>query len=574
MNHGRLALLCGVSMTLAVAIAPTAARQDDLPARARAIHERVLTLDTHVDINPSLFTADCNYTMRLAGKVDIPQLIDGGLDVVFLIVDAVPPPPLTPAGLETAYQSNLTYFAAIHGLTERIAPDKIGLALSPDDVRRIAGSGRKVAVIGIEGGTGIASDLARVREFYDRGARYIALTHSSHNQLADSDVGETSGEWLHHGLSPLGREVVAEMNKVGMIVDLSHASKQAALQTMALSRAPVIASHSAARTLADHSRNLDDETLEALRTNGGVVQVVAMPDYLRIPPRELVAANRTFQRDAVRASTPAGGAARGGGSGGCPLAPPTPPPTYGSDAWFDSLSLTPAVRAELLQRRREIEQKWPWVPVGVPDLVDHIDYLVKKIGIDHVGISSDFGGGGGVLGWQNASETFNVTLELVKRGYSESDIAKIWSGNLLSVWQQVQQVAARKPNFSGTWTLVPGPDGAGGRGGPVDRGLEMTVVQNEKTLTVTATRPRVGLEFVYNLDGSDSRNNRPPLDNLSRLTWDGQKLVIKTTIRTPTSEIETTETWALDESGQLVITHHNPRLANPTRVATYKKNRP
>src|SRR5690606_13690208 len=167
-------------------------------------------------------------------------------------------------------------------LTEEYAPDQIGLALNSDDVRRIHGEGKKVAMIGVENGYPIGTDVGRVKEFWDLGARYMSLAHNGHSQLSDSNTGEEDDVWLHNGLSELGKQVVAEMNKYGMMIDISHPSKEAMRQIIALSKAPIIASHSSARALSNHSRNLDDEQLEWIKENGGVVQAVAFAGYVDV----------------------------------------------------------------------------------------------------------------------------------------------------------------------------------------------------------------------------------------------------------------------------------------------------
>ncbi len=447
-----------------------AAGQDEaaLVAKARAIHERVITLDTHNDISPNNFTPECNYTMRLTTQVNLPKMIEGGLDVSFMIA-YTGQGPLTPAGYDNAYRQAVAKFDAVHRLTEQIAPDAIGLALTPEDVRRIAASGRKVAVIGIENGYPIGTDISRVKEFYDRGGRYMSLAHNGHSQLADSNTGEANDEWMWGGLSPLGKQVIAEMNRWGMMVDVSHPSKGSMMQAIALSKAPIIASHSAVRALADVSRNLDDEQLMAIKQNGGVVQVVAFASYVKADP---YAAERNAALAALREQfgvAVAGRGARGGGRGGgragggtggrgggavnCSVEQPGAPASRGrggrglggggQNAALDAL--TPEQRADYERRLAKIDARYPAdrARATVQDFVDHIDYAVKLIGIDHVGISSDFDGGGGVEGWNSAAETFNVTLELVRRGYTEEEIGKIWSGNLLRVWGEVQDVARR-----------------------------------------------------------------------------------------------------------------------------------
>ncbi|MEW6323677.1 MAG: membrane dipeptidase, partial [Acidobacteriota bacterium] len=269
----------GAQAFLAAQAPPDAA----LVARANAIHERVITLDTHVDINPRNFTPGLNnYAMRLDTQVNLPKMFEGGLDAAFFIV-YVGQGPLTADGYGKAYAQALEKFDAIHRLTKEIAPNQIGLALTAADVRRIAASGRKVALIGIENGYPVGTDIRRVKEFYDRGGRYMSLAHNGHSQLSDSNTGERDG-WMHNGLSELGRQVIAEMNRWGIMIDVSHPSKASMMQSVALSKAPVIASHSACRALCDHSRNMDDEQLLALKKNGGVIQMVAFNSYVKTPP--------------------------------------------------------------------------------------------------------------------------------------------------------------------------------------------------------------------------------------------------------------------------------------------------
>ncbi len=397
-------------------------------SKAKAIHENVITLDTHVDINVANFTEEQNYTMDLDTQVDLPKLEKGGLDAVFLIV-YTGQGELTQEGFDAAYENADSKFKAIHRLTKEIAPDQIELALTSDDVRRIHAEGKKVAMIGVENGYPIGMELDRVKEFYDRGARYISLSHNGHSQLSDSNTGERDSVWLHDGVSEFGKQVIAEMNKWGIMIDLSHPSKKANMQTMELSRAPVIASHSSARALDPSvSRNLDDEELMMLKENGGVVQTVAFRSYLNSAKhaeyREAatkiekeVAEEMGFimvSRDSIRAMS--------------------------TDARSDYFALYREMQEKARPRiEKETAEYAP--SVNVSDFVDHIDYMVDLIGIEHVGISSDFDGGGGVHDWMDASETLNVTIELVKRGYTEEEIEMIWSGNLLRVLDEVQRVA-------------------------------------------------------------------------------------------------------------------------------------
>ena len=411
----QLCLLAGAALWLApLAVAQTG--EAALVARARAIHERVLTLDTHADINPANFTPERNYTQRLATQVNLPKMEEGGLDAAFFIVYVGQRNDFTPEGYARAHEAALEKFAAIHRLTRELAPDRIGLALTAADVRRIYASGKKVALIGVENGYPIGTDLGNVKKFHDLGGRYLSLAHNGHSQLSDSNTGERDGVWLHHGLSPLGRQVIAEMNRLGIMVDISHPSKQSMMQTLALSRAPIIASHSAVRALCNHSRNLDDEQLLGLKRNGGVAQLVAFNGYVKCGQES---PERQQAIGALRQQYGLSGPGGGGGQG-----------------------LPDSVRAAYQRDLQALNQKHPAPPrATVKDFADHIDYAVKLIGLEHVGISSDFDGGGGVEGWSDASETFNVTLELVRRGYTEEQIGKLWSGNLLRVMERVEAVA-------------------------------------------------------------------------------------------------------------------------------------
>jgi membrane dipeptidase len=424
-------LVCGLALTTAASLLAVQSRtaDDGLLKKARAIHQRVIALDTHDDIDPRNFSWSLNYTKDLDTQVNLPKMKRGGLDAAFFVV-YVGQGPLTPEGYDTAYAAAVEKFEAVHRLTQVLAPDEIELALTAEDVRRINAQGKKVALIGVENGYPIGTDLSRVKEFHDRGARYLSLAHNGHSQLADSNTGEASGAWLHNGLSPLGKQVVEEANKWGLMLDLSHPSKAANMQVLALTKAPVIASHSSARALCNHSRNMDDEQLDALKKNGGVIQVVAFSSYVKESPTSaarldaLTKLNQEFGLPQGRGGR--GGAGRGGRGRGGALA-----------------QLGEEKRAEYDQRLADLNLKYPAPPrATVKDFVDHIDYVVKRIGVDHVGISSDFDGGGGVDGWNDAAETLNVTLELVRRGYTEPQIAQMWSGNLLRVMDRVAKVAA------------------------------------------------------------------------------------------------------------------------------------
>ena len=251
--------------------------EEEMNARAREIHDRVITLDTHDDISTANFTAERNYTMDLSTQVTLPKMEAGGLDVAWFVV-FTGQGPHTDEGYAAAYENAIDKFDAIHRLTEEIAPDRIELALTSDDVRRIVASGKKVAMIGVENAYPLGTDISRVEEFHARGARYMSLAHTGPSQLSDAH-GEADN-FLHNGLSDLGREAIAEMNRLGIMIDISHPSKPSIMQTLELTRAPVVASHSAARALSDVSRNLDDEQLRGVGENGGVIQTVALRSFV------------------------------------------------------------------------------------------------------------------------------------------------------------------------------------------------------------------------------------------------------------------------------------------------------
>ena len=350
-KNKKIALLCSLALMLLTS--------------CNSLSNPIITIDTHDDINTMYFTDSLNYTMDTDTKLNLLKMIAGGLDVAWLVVYTAQGE-LNEEGYANAMDNAIDKFDAIDRLVNKYAPNQIALALSSDDVRKIHAKGKKVAMIGVENAYPMGLDTSNVRKFWERGARYVSLAHNGHSQFSDSNTGEFDGTALHDGLSDLGKEVVGLLNYYGLMIDISHPSKKAIKEMIELSKAPVVASHSSARALRDHPRNLDDEQLELIKNNGGVIQTTALGSFL------------TDRKD--------------------------PPP-------------------------------------NMSDFMDHIDYMVQKIGIDHVGISSDFDGGGGIVGWNDASETMNVTDALRERGYSDSEIAKLWGGNLLRVLDEVQQIA-------------------------------------------------------------------------------------------------------------------------------------
>ncbi len=411
-------------VTFAGAAAQQASSEAELLAKARAIHDRVFTVDSHVDILGATYATpalDPGKPTRL--KCDLPKMKAGGMDGVFLAVYTGQRQDFTPAGYKAVYAEAIDRFDAIDRLTA-MHPGLCELARTPGDVERIEKTGKRVILVGVENGYPMGEDVATLKTFYDRGARYVTLVHGSHNQLADSS-GDPKPR--HDGLSALGKKAVAEMNRLGIIVDTSHASAKVFWDVIAMSKAPIMASHSGCTAVAKSDRNLDDDQLRALAKNGGVIQIVALGSYLKEDSPERAAAVRKLREELGR-----GRGGRGGrGAGGPPAPPPTPQEQAEREKMFEVYR----------QRMEEIDRQFPGATLE--DFVNHIDHAVKVAGIDHVGIGTDFDGGGGVKGFNDHSEALNVTVELVRRGYTEEQIRKIWGGNLMRVWREVNRVAGK-----------------------------------------------------------------------------------------------------------------------------------
>ena len=396
---------------LAILGGPALAEDMALKADAERIHAAAITVDTHVDI-PTFFASDrfdMGQINPSPAQVDLPRMEEGGLDAAFFIV-YVRQTKRDPVGYAQAVSTASAKFAAIHRLASGPDADRVGLALTADDVRTLHANGKRAALIGIENGYVIGTQIDLLDTYYDWGARYFGLVHNGHNDIGDSaqprlDLADDPA--LHGGLSAFGRDVVRRCNRLGIMIDVSHASKQTTLDAIKQSRAPVIASHSSVKGVFEHPRNMSDEELKALAAKGGVVQIVAFDTYLKT-----VTENKKQAFGALRKQFP-----------------------------FKSLDeifgASPAQKSAYSRKLRSIQNSYP--RASVSDLVDHIDYAVKLVGVDHVGISSDFQGGGGIDGWNNAAESINVTIELVKRGYTEQDIKKIWGGNLLRVMAEVDR---------------------------------------------------------------------------------------------------------------------------------------
>ena len=380
------------------------------------IHESILTIDTHCD-TPLHMTDD---TWEIgerhdpgasgSGKIDLPRMKEGGLDAIFFAV-FVGQGQRTPEGYDKAQSRANLLLSKINQMFADY-PEQAELAIAPDDAYRIEKTGKRAIYIGMENGYPIAKDLSLIKQYYDQSVRYMTLCHTKNNDICDSSTDPAGPE--HGGLSAFGREVVAEMNRVGMIVDVSHISDDAFFDVLETSRAPVMASHSCARVLCDNPRNLSDEMIKALAEKDGVLQICIFSGYVKtIEPDSTLDALRNSAVDSLKK-------------------------VYG-----DWNSITDEkVRTEYRNAWHAIFEKYPTKKATVANVVDHIDHVVKLVGIDYVGIGTDFDGGGGVTGCNEVSEMGNITKELVKRGYSKEEIQKIWGGNFMRVFRKVVEAAA------------------------------------------------------------------------------------------------------------------------------------
>lgn len=373
---------------------------EKLTSQADKIHRKILTVDTHCDTPMNMMESGYDLGERhTEGCVDFPRMVDGGLDAEFFAVFTSQGPRNDTAFAEV-YQYVLTVLDTIHRNVEKNSA-MAGIATSPEDAYNLKKDGKIAVFIGIENGYPIGKDITRIKEIYDRGARYITLSHSRNNDICDSSTD--SGGTEHNGLSHFGREVVKEMNRVGMMIDVSHISDKAFYDVIELSESPVIASHSSCRALCGSPRNLSDDMLLSLKGNGGVIQICILSEYIKTPDPnpELETKLRGLREK------------------------------YG-----DYNSLSDDEKKNVRSEYRAIQEKYEKLAT-VSDVVDHIDHVVQVIGVDHVGIGTDFDGGGEVEGCRTVAEMKNITVELLRRGYSKAEIEKIWGANIMRVMKQV-----------------------------------------------------------------------------------------------------------------------------------------
>jgi membrane dipeptidase len=410
---GKLFVIIGLLLPTAL----VSADERKLTEKALNIHRRVLTVDTHCDTPFMLLEKGWDIGkyhqpgLPGSGCQDLPRMKAGGLDATFFAV-YVAQGPRTPEGHAKAKSKAIAILDAMDAMFARY-PGLCGLALTAQDARRLEKEGRRAIFIGMENGYPLGRDLALLDYFHGRGVRYVTLAHTADNDICDSSTDHRDPE--DRGLSDWGRQVVRRMNELGIVIDVSHISDRSFAEVLALSRAPVLASHSCARAIADNPRNLSDDMLLALKKNNGVIQLCILDDYVKDPP-ENAEREKAFAALWQKANDLGG--------------------------WGDIAD--ESVKEQLEKEYHELNARFPKPPVTVKDAVDHIDYIVRLIGIEHVGIGTDFDGGGGLADCSDVTQLKNITIELVRRGYSEKDIARIWGGNAMRVMHQVEEEAKSK----------------------------------------------------------------------------------------------------------------------------------
>ena len=374
---------------------------------SQQLRAEYLTLDSHIDIPfDYMINPEHDPGNNTDMQVDFQKMLEGNLDGGFFIV-YVGQSELNKNGYQEAKEKAIIKFNAINKMVEKY-PNKIVLVKSPEEVYEAKRDKKLFAAIGIENGYVIGEDIELLKYYYDLGARYMTLSHIGHNQISDSSLPKKSLNndiEMHGGLSNFGEITVKKMNELGMMIDISHVSDKSALQAIKLSHHPVIASHSGARSVADHPRNIPDNIIREIAKKGGVVQVVAFSSYVKVNKKRTESIINL--RDSILTMT-------------------------------GDNNFIPEKHMKLIEYKNGMDKINKEFPLpGIDSFIDHIDHIVDLVGIDYVGISSDFGGGGGIEGWSNASQTFNITNSLLLRGYSKDEVNKIWSENFLRVWKNV-----------------------------------------------------------------------------------------------------------------------------------------
>ena len=388
-----------------------------LIARAKNIHSSALTIDAHADIEipgkPSSYVGSDGLS-----KVSPKKMRAGGLDAVVMSI-AVGPMPRNSDGYAKARSLAQTKLAAVKALAADTNNNTV-IVLSTKDLDTAHRDGKSSLLLGFQNALILGTDVNVIDTLYNSGVRVFALTHMGHNNFADSsrtlfdgETGTREPDAEHEGLSDLGIAAVKKINALGGIMDISQLSKQAALQTIELSKTPVIASHSNVQKLTNVSRNLSDEEIDRIGETGGVIHVAPFRGYLFNSSDPDMDKNiREVRRDSGIDEDY----------------------LYPFELYWEIDDLV--VKKDFLSRISTLLG-----PIGLDEMLDHVDYIAKRIGVEHVGIGTDFNHGSGIAGFDDASDALNVTLELLKRGFSEDDIIKIWGGNFTRVWRAAEKAA-------------------------------------------------------------------------------------------------------------------------------------
>ena len=396
-----IALICASSAVVGQQAA-------DLERRVAEVHAAARPLDAHADILVST-TPGIYRTADGESQLTVDKLAAGGMAIVTLALQS-PTGPATEEGIAKARAEVDAKLAQLLAL-EKAEGARLGIARSAADIERLHAAGKIAVLIGFQNAYAFGTDLSLVDRYVADGVRVFAFNHAGNNAFADSSRPSVPGDEPNGGLSALGREAVRRLNDAGVVIDVSQLTPKGVMQTLELSRAPVIASHSAVRALIDETRSLTDAELDAIAAKDGVVHVPPFNTYIAPRPPEFVAA-----LGALRAM-------------------------YGLPREFHGV-LDNAERLEGAARGEYTNAALKTVPrADLDDYLDHIDYVVKRVGVDHVGIGTDFDHGAGIIGYKDASEARNVTRALLERGYSADDVAKIWSGNFMRVLRAAEAAA-------------------------------------------------------------------------------------------------------------------------------------
>ena len=383
--------------------------QTDFELKARKIHEKIITLDTHADVPIMMAKEGFDIGQRHdfikdGSQIDLPRMREGGMDGMFFAV-YVAQGERSEEGNAEAKEKALKIFKMIHEVAVKY-PDQAEMAFNVKDIKRIHKAGKRIILIGMENGWPVGNDLKNLETYYNLGLRYITLSHSFNNDICDSS-GDPEGPKFN-GLSPFGEKVVEKMNDLGIMIDISHVSDSSFYDVVRLTKTPLIASHSSCRVLCNHRRNMTDDMIRTLAQNGGVIQINFVPDFIKKPSEPHEISIKALRMKMMRAET------------------------------------TPDEQKQIETEMNKLKEKYKGDVPSVKDAVDHIEHVARMVGVEHVGIGMDMDGGGELSDCQDVSQIPNISIELLKRGFSAKDLEKIWGGNVMRVLKETENYAKGK----------------------------------------------------------------------------------------------------------------------------------